>query len=76
MNCNDGNDVIMNYNSSYFGFPNIAPYSGNRNISFNLKYKQQDDEYVTEMLKKDFFRESKSPIACPIVFQQKKDDTP
>ena len=30
VNYNDGNDVIMSYNSSYPVFPNIAPYSGNR----------------------------------------------
>jgi len=27
------------------------------------------------MLKKCFIRESKSPIACPMVFQRKNDDT-
>jgi len=30
VNYNDGNDVIMDYNSSYPVFPNIAPYSENR----------------------------------------------
>jgi len=30
VNYNDGNDVIMSYNSSYPVLPNIAPFSGNR----------------------------------------------
>jgi len=30
VNYNDGNDVIISYNSSYPVFPNIALYSGNR----------------------------------------------
>ncbi|OUM56442.1 hypothetical protein PIROE2DRAFT_18956 [Piromyces sp. E2] len=45
-----------------------------RNYPMNPKFKQLAEDYVTEMSDKGFIRESKSPIACPMVFQMKKDE--
>ena len=52
-----------------------AVFKKKRIYPLNPKYKQNAEEYVSEMLEKGFIRESKSPVACPMVFQRKKDNT-
>ncbi len=44
-----------------------------KNYPVNPRFKKEADDYVQDMEKKGFIRESKSPFACSMLFQSKKD---